>query len=433
VQGGFELENKIEKVILVGLNITSNVKRQGDIDIYDSMKELEELAEAANTMILGTVIQNKDSYDVAYYIGKGKAQELAEMAKNMEADTIIFNEELSGVQIKNLEEVTNVKVIDRATLILDIFASRALSKEGKLQVELAQQKYRSSRLIGLGSQMSRLGGGIGTRGPGEKQLELDKRHIRQRIIDIQRELKEITKNRQTQRSSRMKSNMPLVALVGYTNSGKSTILNEIIKTHKDYDKSKEVDAKDMLFATLDVQLRKATLPSNSDFLITDTVGFVSSIPHDLIDAFKATLEEVKYADLLLHVVDLSNDKHKLQMDTTNKVLSEIGVENKKMLYVFNKADKVDYDTKVYVDDPFVIISATKRYNLDKFYEMIEDCLDKSKKKVKMLIPFAKSEIISKLHEKYSFDEEYDENGTIITVNLEDEDYNRYKEYVTEEF
>ncbi len=426
------MENKIEKVILVGLNITSTVKRQGDIDIYDSMKELEELAEAANTMILGTVIQNKDSYDVAYYIGKGKAQELAEMAKNMEADTIIFNEELSGVQIKNLEEVTNVKVIDRATLILDIFASRALSKEGKLQVELAQQKYRSSRLIGLGSQMSRLGGGIGTRGPGEKQLEIDKRHIRQRIIDIQRELKEITKNRQTQRSSRMKSNMPLVALVGYTNSGKSTILNEIIKTHKDYDKSKEVDAKDMLFATLDVQLRKATLPSNSDFLITDTVGFVSSIPHDLIDAFKATLEEVKYADLLLHVVDLSNDKHKLQMDTTNKVLSEIGVENKKMLYVFNKADKVDYDTKVYVDDPFVIISATKRYNLDKFYEMIEQCLNKSKKKVKMLIPFAKSEIISKLHEKYNFEEDYDETGTMITVNLEDEDYNRYNEYISEE-
>ena len=426
------MENKIEKVILVGLNITSNVKRQGDVDIYDSMKELEELAEAANTMILGTVIQNKDSYDVAYYVGKGKAQELAEMANNMEADTIIFNEELSGVQIKNLEEVTNVKVIDRATLILDIFASRALSKEGKLQVELAQQKYRSSRLIGLGSQMSRLGGGIGTRGPGEKQLEIDKRHIRQRIIDIQKELKEITKNRQTQRNSRMKSNMPLVALVGYTNSGKSTILNEIIKTHKDYDKSKEVDAKDMLFATLDVQLRKATLPSNSDFLITDTVGFVSSIPHDLLDAFKATLEEVKYADLLLHVVDLSNDKHKLQMDTTNKVLSEIGVENKKMLYVFNKADKVDYDTKVYVDDPFVIISATKRYNLDKFYEMIEQCLNKSKKKVKMLIPFAKSEIISKLHEKYNFEEDYDETGTMITVNLEDEDYNRYNEYISEE-
>ena len=426
------MENKIEKVILVGLNITTNVKRQGDIDIYDSMKELEELAEAANTIILGSVIQNKDTYDVAYYIGKGKAQELAEMAKNMEADTIIFNEELSGGQIKNLEEVTNLKVIDRATLILDIFASRALSKEGKLQVELAQQKYRASRLIGLGSQLSRLGGGIGTRGPGEKQLEIDKRHIRQRIIDIQRELKEITKNRQTQRSSRMKSNLPLVALVGYTNSGKSTILNEIIKTHKDFDKSKEVDAKDMLFATLDVQLRKATLPSNSDFLITDTVGFVSSIPHDLIDAFKATLEEVKYADLLIHVVDLSNDKHKLQMDTTNKVLSEIGVENKKMLYVFNKADKVDYDTKVYVDDPFVIISATKRYNLDKFYEMIEQCLNKSKKKVMMLIPFAKSEVINKLHEKYNFDEDYNENGTIITVNLEEEDYNRYNEYVTEE-
>lgn len=321
--------NKKEKVILVGLNITTNIKKQSDIDIYDSMKELEELSEAAGTKVLASTIQNKDTYDAAYYIGKGKAEELAVLAQNMQADTIIFNEELSGVQIKNLEEIINTKVIDRTTLILDIFASRALSKEGKLQVELAQQKYRLPRLTGLGSEMSRLGAGIGTRGPGEKKLEIDKRHIRQRITDIQRELKEISKNRTVQRSSRAKSNMPLVALVGYTNSGKSTILNQIIKTHKDYDKEKEVYVQDMLFATLDVQLRKATLPSNSDYLITDTVGFVSQIPHDLVEAFKATLEEVKYADLLLHVVDLSNDKYKLQMDTTNKVLSEIGVDNKK--------------------------------------------------------------------------------------------------------
>lgn len=213
-----------------------------------------------------------------------------------------------------------------------------------------------------------------------KKLEIDKRHIKQRIIDIQKELKEISKNRQTQRSSRAKSNLPLVALVGYTNSGKSTILNEIIKTHKDYDKEKEVYVQDMLFATLDVQLRKATLPSNSDYLITDTVGFVSQIPHDLIEAFKATLEEVKYADLLLHVVDLSNDKYKLQMDTTNKVLSEIGVDNKKVLYVFNKADKVNYEANISVNEPFIMISATKRYNIEKFYEMIEHMLSKSKKK-----------------------------------------------------
>ncbi|EJU21433.1 GTP-binding protein HflX [Peptoanaerobacter stomatis] len=423
----------IEKVILVGLNITTNIKKQTDIDIYDSMKELEELAQAAGTKILGTTVQNKETYDAAYYIGKGKAEELAELAENMEADTIIFNEELSGVQIKNLEEITKAKVIDRTTLILDIFASRALSKEGKLQVELAQQKYRSARLIGLGSQLSRLGGGIGTRGPGEKKLEIDKRHIKQRIIDIQKELKEISKNRQTQRSSRAKSNLPLVALVGYTNSGKSTILNEIIKTHKDYDKEKEVYVQDMLFATLDVQLRKATLPSNSDYLITDTVGFVSQIPHDLIEAFKATLEEVKYADLLLHVVDLSNDKYKLQMDTTNKVLSEIGVDNKKVLYVFNKADKVNYEANISVNEPFIMISATKRYNIDKFYEMIEQMLSKSKKKVELLIPYSNSDIINKLHDKYNFEEIYEENGTRLKVSLEEEEYGRYKNFITQEF
>lgn len=397
------------------------------------MKELEELAQAAGTKILGTTVQNKETYDAAYYIGKGKAEELAELAENMEADTIIFNEELSGVQIKNLEEITKAKVIDRTTLILDIFASRALSKEGKLQVELAQQKYRSARLIGLGSQLSRLGGGIGTRGPGEKKLEIDKRHIKQRIIDIQKELKEISKNRQTQRSSRAKSNLPLVALVGYTNSGKSTILNEIIKTHKDYDKEKEVYVQDMLFATLDVQLRKATLPSNSDYLITDTVGFVSQIPHDLIEAFKATLEEVKYADLLLHVVDLSNDKYKLQMDTTNKVLSEIGVDNKKVLYVFNKADKVNYEANISVNEPFIMISATKRYNIDKLYEMIEQMLSKSKKKVELLIPYSNSDIINKLHDKYNFEEIYEENGTRLKVSLEEEEYGRYKNFITQEF
>lgn len=424
---------KVEKVILVGLNITTNLKRQTNIDIYDSMKELEELAQASGAKVLGTSIQNKDSYDVAYYIGRGKAEELMELASNMEADTLIFNEELSGVQIKNLEELTKLKVIDRTTLILDIFAQRALSKEGKLQVELAQQKYRSARLVGIGTQLSKLGGGIGTRGPGEKQLEIDKRHIKQRIIDIQKELKEISKNRQTQRYKREKSNLPVVALVGYTNAGKSTILNEIIKTHKDYDKEKEVYVQDMLFATLDVQLRKATLPSNADYLITDTVGFVSQIPHDLVEAFKATLEEVKYADLLLHVVDLSNDKYKLQMDTTNKVLSEIGVNNKKMLYVFNKADKVDYEANIAVNEPFVMISATKKYNLDKFYEMIEKLLEKSKRKVDILVPYANSDVINKLHEKYHFEEVYEEEGTKITVSLEEEEYGRYRKYITKEY
>ena len=315
-------EQVVERALLVGMNITTVSKRIDDIDINDSMEELKELAKAAGAEVVGSVIQNRPAVDAAYYIGKGKVEEIKGYCEGLDATLIIFNDELSGAQTRNIEDLTGIKTIDRTTLILDIFAQRAKSKEGKLQVELAQLKYRLPRLYGMGGSMSRTGAGIGTRGPGEQKLEIDKRHILNRAADIRAELKLVKKNRETQRNQRKKSNIPIVALVGYTNAGKSTLLNELIKTHKDYECEKEVFVKDMLFATLDVTLRKAVLPNKRDFLVVDTVGFVSKLPHDLVDAFKSTLEEVNYADLILHVIDATNDSYEIQKKTTEKVLKE---------------------------------------------------------------------------------------------------------------
>ena len=350
----------------------------------------------------------------------------------MQANLIVFNEELSGAQIRNLEEIIGLDVIDRTALILDIFAKRALSREGKLQVELAQYKYRLPRLIGVGKEMSRLGGGIGTKGPGEKKLETDKRHIRERIYDIQRELKEIKKNRDIQRSKRLKSNLPIVALVGYTNSGKSTLLNKLIQSHKEYSSDKDVFVKDMLFATLDVSLRKAILPSNKEYLITDTVGFVSDLPHYLVEAFKATLEEVSYADLLLHVVDSSNEHFNLQIDTTLGVLKEIGAADKPMIYVFNKADKVNYELDYKPKDEYVFISAKTGYNNEQLLQKIESHINSNLKKVKLLIPFSNGEVINSLHKKYNFEENYSEEGILVQIDITEEDYGRYNKYIVEE-
>ena len=282
------MEKQQERALLIGLNITTNVKKLDDIDINESMEELKELTKAAGAEVVGSLIQNRPAIDAAYYVGKGKVEELRAYCEATDATMVIFNDELSGAHIRNLEEAVGRKVIDRTTLILDIFAQRALSKEGKLQVELAQLRYRMPRLYGMGGEMSRTGAGIGTRGPGEQKLEIDKRIILNKIADIRKELKEVSKNRETQRVQRMKSNIPIVALVGYTNAGKSTLLNELIKTHKDYEAEKEVFVKNMLFATLDVTLRKATLPNKRDFLVVDTVGFVRKLPHDLVNAFKAT-------------------------------------------------------------------------------------------------------------------------------------------------
>ena len=327
------MEKQQERALLIGLNITTNVKKIDDIDINESMEELKELAKAAGAEVVGSLIQNRPAIDAAYYVGKGKVEELRAYCEATDATMVIFNDELSGAHIRNLEEAVGRKVIDRTTLILDIFAQRALSKEGKLQVELAQLRYRMPRLYGMGGEMSRTGAGIGTRGPGEQKLEIDKRIILNKIADIRKELKEVSKNRETQRVQRMKSNIPIVALVGYTNAGKSTLLNELIKTHKDYEEEKEVFVKNMLFATLDVTLRKATLPNKRDFLVVDTVGFVSKLPHDLVNAFKATLEEVQYADLILHVIDATNSSYELQKQTTEAVFKDEEVGDTKTIIV----------------------------------------------------------------------------------------------------
>ena len=425
-------EQITEKALLVGLNLTAISKRTDDIDINDSMEELKELAKAAGAEVVGSLIQNKASIDAAYYIGRGKVEEIKNYCEGLNATLIIFNDELSGAQTRNIEDLTGIKVIDRTTLILDIFAQRAKSREGKLQVELAQLKYRLPRLYGMGEAMSRTGAGIGTRGPGEQKLEVDKRHILNRAADIRKELKTVKKNRETQRNQRKKSNIPIVALVGYTNAGKSTLLNEIIKTHKDYEEEREVFVKDMLFATLDVTLRKAVLPNKKDFLVVDTVGFVSKLPHDLVDAFKSTLEEVNYADLILHVIDATNDSYEIQKKTTEKVLKELGAEDKKTILVYNKVDKLELDIYPKNQEDVVYISAKQGINLDKLLNMIEKAVMENTYDVELLIPYERGDIFSRCKDKYSVEEfEYGEKGITFRVSLNEEDFNIYKEYIIE--
>ena len=426
------MQEKKERALLVGLNITSTSRRIDDIDINESMEELKELTKAAGAEVVGSITQNRQSRDAAYYIGKGKVEELKAYCESLDASMVIFNDELSGAHIRNIEEIVGIKVIDRTTLILDIFAQRALSKEGKLQVELAQLKYRLPRLYGMGVEMSRTGAGIGTRGPGEQKLEVDKRHILNKAADIRRELREVKKNRETQRVQRLKSNIPIVALVGYTNAGKSTLLNELIKTHKDYDVEKEVMAKDMLFATLDVTLRKALLPNKKEFLVVDTVGFVSKLPHDLVEAFKATLEEVQYADLILHVIDATNSSYELQKKTTESVLKELGADDKHTILVYNKIDRLELDIYPKNTDDVIYISAKKGINMEKLLYMIEDALMKNTYPVTLLLPYDKGHIFSKIKDKYNVENfEYGEIGITLDVNLEEEDYNIYKEYILE--
>ncbi len=421
-----------EKALLVGLNLTTIVKKNDDIDTNESMEELKELTKAAGAEVVGSLIQNKHSVDVAYYIGKGKVEEIRAYSDSLDATLVIFNDELSGAQIRNIENVVGRKVIDRTTLILDIFAQRALSKEGKLQVELAQLKYRLPRLYGMGGEMSRTGAGIGTRGPGEQKLEIDKRHILNKAADIRRELKEVKKNRETQRVKRLKSNIPIVALVGYTNAGKSTLLNELIKTHKDYEQEKEVFVKDMLFATLDVTLRKALLPNKKEFLVVDTVGFVSKLPHDLVEAFKATLEEVQYADLILHVIDATNTSYELQKNTTEGVLKELGVNDKKHILVYNKVDKLELDIYPKSQEDIVYISAKQGINMDKLLNMIEIALMENTYSVSLMLPYERGDIFSRIKDKYNVENfEYGESGITLDVDLDEEDFNIYREYILE--
>ena len=399
-------------------------------DISYSMEELAGLAEADGVTVAGQMIQSLERPNTATLIGKGKVEELAELCRNMEADMVIFNDELSGVQLRNLEEALEVRVIDRTILILDIFADRAVSREGKLQVELAQLQYRMPRLTGFGRSLSRLGGGIGTRGPGEKKLETDRRHIAGRIDDIKAELARIGKTRQVQRSGREKSQIPVVALMGYTNSGKSAIMNRLLQLSEREDKT--VSSQDMLFATLDTQHRKITLEQGSEFILIDTVGFVSRLPHSLVEAFKSTLEEVRYADLLIHVVDSSYENRDFYMEVTNKVIEQIGAGDKDQIVAYNKMDIAKSVPLDVSGHEAVYLSAKTGENINVLVEKIREKIFGGRVEMTLLIPYQRGDITSYLCENAQiFSMEYEEEGTLLHGKLEREDALRYGSFAVD--
>lgn len=399
-------------------------------DISYSMEELAGLAEADGVAVAGQMIQSLERPNTATLIGKGKVEELAELCRNMEADMVIFNDELSGVQLRNLEEALEVRVIDRTILILDIFADRAVSREGKLQVELAQLQYRMPRLTGFGRSLSRLGGGIGTRGPGEKKLETDRRHIAGRIDDIKEELARIGKTRQVQRSGREKSQIPVVALMGYTNSGKSAIMNRLLQLSEREDKT--VSSQNMLFATLDTQHRKITLEQGSEFILIDTVGFVSRLPHSLVEAFKSTLEEVRYADLLVHVVDSSYENRDFYMEVTNKVIEQIGAGDKDQIVAYNKMDIAKSVPLDVSGHEAVYLSAKTGENINVLVEKIREKIFGGRVEMTLLIPYQRGDITSYLCENAQiFSMEYEEEGTLLHGKLEREDALRYGSFAVD--
>lgn len=407
------------RAILVGLQLRE--------DITHSMDELEGLAEADGVEVIGRMIQSLEKPNTATFIGKGKVEELAQMCANTDADTVIFNDELSGVQLRNLEDAVGVRVIDRTILILDIFADRATSREGKLQVELAQLQYRMPRLTGFGKSLSRLGGGIGTRGPGEKKLETDRRHIAGRIDDIKAELKKIGQNRDVQRAGREKSNIPVVALIGYTNSGKSALMNKLLEMAEKEEKS--VKEQDMLFATLDTQHRKISLEPGADFILIDTVGFVSKLPHSLVEAFKSTLDEVKYADLLIHVVDAAYDERDFQIEVTDNVIKQLGAGAKEKLMAYNKMDIAMEKPLDVSSSDAVYISAATGENMDQLIKKIKERIFAARIHARLLIPYDKGSITSYLCENAEIiSTEYTAEGTLIEGYFSAEDYGRYERY-----
>ncbi len=414
----YETSEEKECVILVAveLNNTGNrTKNQTSTSVDNSLDELQELAQTAGARTVGRLVQNREAVHPGTYIGKGKISELRDMVSGLHADAIICDDELSPAQLTNLQEELSCKVIDRTVLILDIFAAHASTSEGKLQVELAQLRYRSSRLIGLGKSLSRLGGGIGTRGPGEKKLEADRRMIRERISVLNRQLKELVQNRDTMRRQRSRSQIPAVAIVGYTNAGKSTLLNALTEA--------SVLEEDMLFATLDPTTRERELENGQKILFTDTVGFISKLPHQLVQAFRSTLEEAKYADLILHVVDASNPEYDFQMEVVYETLKELGIEKKPVITVFNKIDQVSNENdraalKDLRSDDFVLISAREGTGFGCLLEKIEKLLNEGFVRIERVIPYADAGQIQKIRQYGRLErEEYREEGIYVEAEI----------------
>ncbi len=378
----------------------------GEFDAEISIAELGELARSANAEVVGEMIQKKTSYDSATCMGSGRLEELREQLPLLEAELVIFDHELTGVQVRNIEEILDIRVIDRTTLILDIFAQRARTKEGKLQVELAQQKYRLPRLVGLGTALSRLGGGIGTRGPGETKLETDKRHIRKRISHLENELEELKKHRNFSRSRRKKDGILCAAIVGYTNVGKSTLMNALTDAG--------VLAENKLFATLDITSRSIELPDGRSVMLIDTVGLIRRLPHNLVEAFKSTLEEATAADIILNVQDLSSPEYEQQAAVTRELLSELGCDGIPVINVMNKADAALNIDTVFEDNNTVIISARNKLGFDRLLDIIVKNLPETAKRMKLLIPYDMTAFINRIRiDGKIFLEEYTENGTLI--------------------
>lgn len=407
------LEDFKERVILVGVS-----EQDGD-DAEDSLAELAELVKTVGASVAGTLIQKRELIHPGTYVGTGKVAEIAELLEHTGATGIVCDDELSPAQLKNLETMLNTKVMDRTLIILDIFAARATTSEGKIQVELAQLKYRLSRLTGLGRSMSRLGGGIGTRGPGEKKLEIDRRLINDRIAQLNRELKEVVKHREIARAKRERNAVPVVAIVGYTNAGKSTLLNHLTDA--------EVLEEDKLFATLDPTTRMLELEGHQQVLLTDTVGFIRKLPHHLIEAFKSTLEEAKYADYIIHVVDASNPQRDKQMYIVYETLDHLGVKNKKILTLFNKIDiRTDDDPlQDFRADHVLQISATENAGLDAVKDVLQEMLREDKIYIERVIPYAQAGVLQLVRNKGELvSEEYVPEGISIRAYVPMEVYGK---------
>lgn len=429
----------IERLMKTNVIVDDNGERAILVGIgsKEDLAELVELARACNVETIDTTLQNRHKIDPALYIGRGKAEEIASVRQELRANLVIFDDELSGSQVRNLEEVLGCKVIDRTTLILEIFARRARTREAKIQVELAQLKYRLPRLAGLGTMLSRTGAGIGTRGPGEKKLEIDKRRIREGIFDLNKELAKIRTTRNIQREKRSRDSVSKVSLVGYTNSGKSTLRNALcdIAALKSVAQKDKVFEADMLFATLDVTTRALLLPDNRVAAVTDTVGFIRKLPHDLVEAFKSTLEEVAYSDLLLHVVDASSDTAELQIEAVDEVLKELNAADKPTILVLNKIDVASQVNIIKIKEKYkylktIEISAKYGTNLDELLKEACNSLPYTLKKFSVLIPYSDQAMVAYLHRGSKVDsEKYNEEGTFMSVQGDDEVYNKCKKYI----
>ena len=414
-----ETDERKERAVLAGVHTGQRDVLNDTTD--ESIAELEELVKTAGGEVVCTVIQNKSDIEAATYMGIGKLEEIKMAVEALEADMVVFDDELSPVQIRNISDFIGVKILDRSTLILDIFAMRAKSGEGKLQVELAQLKYRLPRLRGLGNELSRTGAGIGTRGPGESRLESDRRHIRRRIGALEEQIRELKKHRSLIHERRKKDGTITAALVGYTNAGKSTLLNALTDAN--------VFAEDKLFATLDPTSRAITLEDNRQILLVDTVGFIRKLPLHLVEAFKSTLEEAVVADLLLHVVDSSSPEMENQMYVVESVLKDIGASGKPELCVFNKCDK-NGTPAVKRNGNNVYISAKTGENIDSLIDAIADLAPGKKQRVSVVIPYSEGQLVSELHETQKvISEDYGNDGTVMEIMVDERMYERVRGYI----